>query len=673
MYYYRKEINMAKKASAESGNRQTNGKMTVDEFVDRMISQIKEQEAQENAEKKALTANAQKKKSKPAPKQADADNTRPKKQPKTQSVPKKHNVPITPAPAPVTVQPTVEPISAQRTPKSHSKAKKLRVIPLGGLGEIGKNITLIEYSDNILIVDCGIGFPDEDMFGVDLVVPDFTYLINNREKIVGMLITHGHEDHLGAVPYMLRKLNVPIYATRLSLGILEYKFQEQKYDFKPELHCVNAGDRIRLGAFEVEFIRVNHSIADAVALAIRTPLGVVFHSGDFKIDPTPVDGEMTDLTRIGEIGREGVKLLMCESTNVERPGYTPSERKVGESLQHIFEEHKNKRIIISTFSSNVHRVQQVIDIAIKYGRKVAITGRSIVNIVGAASQLGYMNVPSGVLIDISDIKKYTPQQVTIVSTGSQGEPMSGLYRMAFNMHDKVELGPDDLVIISASAIPGNEKLVGNIINELYRKGVSVLSSDAADVHVSGHACQEELKILHALLKPDYFMPVHGEARHLYKHKELAQQMGMAPNRVFVSEIGKILELDSNSARFNGTVPAGVVLIDGSGIGDVGNVVLRDRKHLAEDGLIIVTATIDFGVGDIAAGPEVISRGFVYEKESEALMTQLREIARDALYDALRRGYTDWAQLKGKVRDDLARYVFQNTKRKPMVITMLMEV
>lgn len=553
------------------------------------------------------------------------------------------------------------------------KEKKLRIIPLGGVGEIGKNITLVEYSDNILIIDCGIGFPDDDMFGVDLVTPDFSYLVNNREKIVGLVVTHGHEDHIGSIPYLLHKLDIPIYATRLTLGILENKFEEHKFDFEPRLNCVSAGEHVKLGVFDVEFIRVNHSIADAVCLAIRTPTGLIVHSGDFKIDATPVDGEMTDLTRLGELGREGVKLLMCESTNVERAGFTPSERTVGESLVRFFEEYKNKRIVISTFSSNVHRVQQIIDIASKHGRRVAVTGRSMINIVNAAIELGYMNVPDGALCDIAEVKKLPPSKVAIVSTGSQGEPMSGLYRMAFGMHDKVELGTDDLVIISASAIPGNEKLVGNIINELYRRGVTVLSDSDADVHVSGHACREELKIFHALIKPEYFMPVHGEARHLYRHKELAEHMGMASNHIFVSEIGKILEIDSAGARFSTSVPAGVVLVDGSGVGDVGNIVLRDRRKLAEDGLIIITATVDFTVGDIAAGPELVSRGFIYEKESEEMIVALREIARDALYDGLRRDITDWAALKGKMRDDVAKYVFQNTKRKPMIIVMLMEV
>lgn len=557
--------------------------------------------------------------------------------------------------------------------RTKGKLKKLRVIPLGGLGEIGKNLTVLEYSDNILIVDCGLGFPNDDMLGVDLVVPDITYLVSNAEKIRGIVLTHGHEDHIGGVPYFLQKLNVPIYGTRLTLGILENKFAEHSFGFKPELNCVKVGDKVKLGLFEVEFIHVNHSIADACALAIKTPIGTIIHTGDFKIDATPVEGEMTNLTRFGELGREGVLLLMAESTNAERAGHTPSERKVGESLVRIFDEYKQKRVIIATFSSNVHRVQQIINNSARYGRKVAVTGRSMINIVSAAVELGYMNIPEGVLIDITEIKKYPPEKVTIISTGSQGEPMSALYRMAFNMHDKVELGTDDVVIISASAIPGNEKLVGNIINELYKKGVMVLNDSIAEVHVSGHACQEELKIIHALTKPQYFMPVHGEARHLYHHKELAEYMGMAPNHIFISEIGKILEIGVDGAKFNGTVPSGIVLVDGTGVGDVGNVVLRDRRHLSEDGIIVVVATIDAEAFDIIAGPEIVSRGFVYAKESERLIEQIRLIARDALYHCLNKGITDWAQLKYKMKEDLSKFIYSQTKRKPMILPIIMDM
>ncbi|MBQ7308904.1 MAG: ribonuclease J [Clostridia bacterium] len=557
--------------------------------------------------------------------------------------------------------------------RTKGKLKKLRVIPLGGLGEIGKNLTVLEYSDNILIIDCGLGFPNDDMLGVDLVVNDVTYLVSNADKIRGLVLTHGHEDHIGGIPYLLQKLNVPIYGTRLTLGILQNKLSEHTLGFEPELNCVSAGDKLKLGLFEVEFIHVNHSIADACALAIKTPIGTVVHTGDFKIDTTPVEGEMTDLTRFGQLGKEGVLLLMCESTNAERAGYTPSEHKISESLTRILDAYKDKRIVIATFSSNVHRIQQIITKSAESGRKVAVTGRSMINIVSAAIELGYMNIPEGVLVDITEIKRYPPEKLTVISTGSQGEPMSALYRMAFNMHDKVELGTEDVVIISASAIPGNEKLVGNIINELYKKGVTVLNDSVAEVHVSGHACQEELKIIHALTKPKYFMPVHGEARHLYKHKELAEYMGMEPNHIFISEVGKILEIGVDGAKFGGTVPAGIVLVDGTGVGDVGNVVLRDRRHLSEDGIIVVVATIDAEAFDIVSGPEIVSRGFVYAKESERLIEQIRMIAREALYHCLDKGVTDWAQLKYKMKDDLSKFIYSQTKRKPMILPIIMDM
>ena len=557
--------------------------------------------------------------------------------------------------------------------RTKGKLKKLRVIPLGGLGEIGKNLTILEYSDNILIIDCGLGFPNDDMLGIDLVVNDVTYLVSNADKIQGLVLTHGHEDHIGGIPYLLQKLNVPIYGTRLTLGILQNKLSEHELGFEPEFHCVSAGDKIKLGLFEVEFIHVNHSIADACALAIKTPIGTVVHTGDFKIDTTPVEGEMTDLTRFGQLGKEGVLLLMCESTNAERPGYTPSEHKISESLTRILEAYKDKRIVIATFSSNVHRIRQIITKSAESGRKVAVTGRSMINIVNAALELGYLDIPEGVLVDITEIKKYPPEKLTVISTGSQGEPMSALYRMAFNMHDKVELGTDDVVIISASAIPGNEKLVGNIINELYKKGVTVLNDSVAEVHVSGHACQEELKIIHALTKPEYFMPVHGEARHLYKHKELAEYMGMQPNHIFISDVGKILEIGADGAKFNGTVPAGIVLVDGTGVGDVGNVVLRDRRHLSEDGIIVVVATIDPQALDIISGPEIVSRGFVYAKESEHLIEQIRIIAREALYYCLDKGVTDWAQLKYKMKEDLSKFIYSQTKRKPMILPIIMDM
>ena len=552
---------------------------------------------------------------------------------------------------------------------------KLRVIPLGGLNEVGKNMTVVEYGDDIIVVDCGIGFPDEDeMPGIDLVIPDVAYLEQNRDRIRGIVVTHGHEDHIGAIPYILQKLDLPIYATRLALGIIENKLQEHTLPHKPDLRCVSAGDTVRLGAsFTVEFIRVNHSIADACALAINTPLGMVIHSGDFKLDLTPIEGEMMDITRLGELGREGVLLLMCESTNAERPGYTPSETKVGKSLEVIFTMHTDRRIVISTFSSNVHRVQQIINISARHGRKVAVTGRSMINIVSAAVELGYMKVPEGVLIDINDIKRYKPEELTLITTGSQGEPMSALYRMAFGEHSQVTLGYGDLVVLSASAIPGNEKLVGRIINELSKMGVTVLNDASVEVHVSGHACQEELKLMQGLTRPRYFMPVHGEFKHMAANRDLAVAMGIPEANIFISDIGKVLEIDEEGARWGGTVPAGVVLIDGYGVGDVGNIVLRDRKHLSQDGLIVVVATVDAASGLRVAGPDIVSRGFVYVRESEELMEEVRRIAVDAIDISLRRSGCDWYELKAAVKDDITKFLYGRTKRKPMVLPIIMDV
>ena len=552
---------------------------------------------------------------------------------------------------------------------------KLRVIPLGGLNEVGKNMTVVEYGDDIIIIDCGIGFPDEDeMPGIDLVIPDVAYLEQNRHRIRGMVITHGHEDHIGAIPYILQKLDMPIYATRLALGIIENKLQEHTLPWKPDLRCVKAGDTVRLGtSFTVEFIRVNHSIADACALAINTPLGMIVHSGDFKLDLTPIDGDMMDITRLGELGREGVLLLMCESTNAERPGYTPSETKVGKSLEVIFTMHTDRRIVISTFSSNVHRVQQIINISARHGRKVAVTGRSMINIVSAAVELGYMKVPEGVLIDIGDIKRYKPEELTLITTGSQGEPMSALYRMAFGEHSQVTLGYGDLVVLSASAIPGNEKLVGRIINELSKMGVTVINDASVEVHVSGHACQEELKLMQGLTRPKYFMPVHGEYKHMAANRDLAVAMGIPRGNVFISDIGKVLEIDEKGALWGGTVPAGVVLIDGLGVGDVGNIVLRDRKHLSQDGLIVVVATVDAASGLRVAGPDIVSRGFVYVRESEELMEEVRKIAIDAIDISLRRSGLDWFEMKSAVKDDITKYLYGKTKRKPMVLPIIMDV
>ncbi len=566
----------------------------------------------------------------------------------------------------------------QRAPQKKEAPKrkiqpKVKIYSLGGLNEIGKNITAFECGNDIIIVDCGIGFPDDDMLGVDLVVPDFTHLQNNVDKVRGIFITHGHEDHIGSLPYFLKSMNVPVYGTRLTLGILENKLSEHKLLGSAKLHNVNAGDTVSAGCFKVEFIRVNHSIADACALAITTPQGVIIHTGDFKLDTTPIDGEMMDIVRLGQLGREGVLMLLCESTNVERAGHTPSEKNVGVSLERIFMGAPDKRIIIATFASNVHRVQQIIDASVHHGRRVAVTGRSMISVVNAAVRLGYMNVPDGVLIDIDDIKKYPPEKTTIVTTGSQGEPMSALYRMAFSDHDKVQLTDKDLVVLSSSAIPGNEKLVGKIVNEMYRRGVNVYHDSSVEVHVSGHACREELKLMHALTKPKYFMPVHGEYRHLIQHKELAESMGMSPQNIFVSDIGKVIEIDENGARFNGTVPAGKVLIDGSGIGDVGNIVLRDRKNLSESGLIIAVASVSLKEGILMSGPEIISRGFVYVRESEELINGAKEICQRAIIDALDNDINDWGELKNIMKNVLARYIFNKTKRKPVILPILMDI
>ncbi|MCI9449972.1 MAG: ribonuclease J [Clostridiales bacterium] len=556
--------------------------------------------------------------------------------------------------------------------KQNNNNTKLRVMMLGGLNEIGKNLAVIEYGDSMIIVDCGIAFPDEDMPGIDLVIPDFTYIEKNVDKLKGILITHGHEDHIGAIPYLLRQVNVPVYGTRLTLGILENKLAEHKLLGSRTLVTVEAGSVVSLGVFKAEFIRVNHSIADACCIAITTPVGVVMHSGDFKLDVSPVGGEMMDLTRIGEYGREGILLLMCESTNVDRQGFTPSERHVGSSLDSIFMQNPHKRIVIATFSSNVHRVQQIINTSVKFGRKVAITGRSMINVIGAATRLGYMEVPDGVIIDIADLGRYPSEMVTIVTTGSQGEPMSALYRMAFSDHNQVSLTPDDLVVLSSHAIPGNEKLVGRIINELYRRGVNVYHDDA-EVHVSGHACQEELKLMHALTKPKYFMPIHGEYRHLIQHKELAEFMGMDAQNIFVCDIGQVLELDRNSCKRAAPVPSGRTLVDGYGVGDVGNIVLRDRRHLAQDGLIVVVATVDIDQNTLISGPDIISRGFVYVRESEELMDNVRDIAKNMLTEMLESGVTEWTQLKQQVKDALSKYLYSKTKRRPMILPVIMNI
>ncbi len=552
--------------------------------------------------------------------------------------------------------------------------QKLKVIPLGGLQEIGKNITVFEYGDDIIVVDCGLAFPEDEMLGIDLVIPDISYLTKNKEKIRGILLTHGHEDHIGAIPYLLKEINVPIYGTRLSLGLLKYKLEEHRLLSTTELIDIEAGDTVQLGSIKAEFIRSNHSIADAVAIALHTPVGVVIHTGDFKIDYTPIQGKAFDLARLAELGKKGVLLLMCDSTNAERPGYTMSERTVGDTFDEIFVNAKS-RIIVASFASNVDRIQQVINAAFKFNRKVAVVGRSMVNVVNVATELGYLNVPEGTIIDIDLIDKYPAEKVVIITTGSQGEPMAGLSRMAASEHKKVDIGPGDLIIISASPIPGNEKPIIKVINELFKKGADVIYEALADVHVSGHACQEELKIIHHLVKPKFFMPIHGEYRHLKQHANLAARIGMPTENIFMMEIGKVLELSHDSARINGTVTSGRVLVDGLGVGDVGSIVLRDRKLLSQDGLIVVVITTEKESGQIIAGPDIISRGFVYVRESEDLIENAREIIKKTLIkcESKSKNRSDWAARKGLIKDDLRDYLFEKTKRKPMILPIIMEI
>lgn len=553
-----------------------------------------------------------------------------------------------------------------------SKNQKLKIIPLGGLNEIGKNMTVFEYENDIFVLDCGMAFPDESMPGIDIVIPDITYLVKNRQKIRGIVITHGHEDHIGAIPYFLKELNVPIYGTRLSLGLVEVKLKEFNLLSKTKLHRVKPGDVVKLGCFKIEFIHTNHSIAGAVALAINTPVGTVVHTGDFKVDSTPIEGEMIDLARFGELGKKGVLALMSDSTNVERAGFTMSERTVGDTFDEFFR-NCNSRIIVATFASNVHRVQQIINSAHRYGRKVAISGRSMENVVEVATTLGYITIPDKVLISIDEIKKYRPNQLVIITTGSQGEAMSALARMAFSDHKKVEINKGDLVIVSASPIPGNEKQISTVINELFKKGADVVYKSLENIHVSGHACQEELKLIMSLVKPKFFIPVHGEFRHLKQHAMLAERMGIRQKNIIVGDIGKIIELGQNSARLNGTVQSGAVLIDGLGIGDVGNIVLRDRKHLAEDGIIIVVVTMAKRDGAILSGPDVISRGFVYVRESVDLMEEAKTVAKAALNKCADKKQTDWASLKGALKSSMSDFVYKETKRKPMVLPIIMEV
>ena len=547
----------------------------------------------------------------------------------------------------------------------------LKVIPIGGLNEIGKNMTLLECDGQILIVDCGLSFPEDERYGIDIVIPDFTYLIENSEKIVGMVITHGHEDHIGAIPYLLKKLKLPIYGTRLTLGLVENKLKEHR--ITGDLRTIEAGDKIKLGCFDIETIRTTHSIADAICLAIDTPAGMVFHSGDFKIDYTPVDGEPIDFCRLAELGKRGVTLMLCDSTNALRPGFTASEKVVGETIENIFRTAKT-RIIIATFSSNVHRVQKIIENAVKVGRKVAISGRSMENVVALAIELGYLNIPEGTLVDLKMIRNIPDDKLVIITTGSQGEPMSALSRIAAGEHRSVKLKKGDMVVLSSTPVPGNEKTVSNVVNKLFEKGAEVIYSDIADIHVSGHACQEELKLLHSLIKPKFFMPVHGEYRHLIRHAQLAEGLGMKKENIFILENGDILDVTKRSAHMlKEKAEADAILVDGLGVGDVGNIVLRDRKMLSESGLIIVVAAIERESQTVVSGPDIISRGFVYVRENEPLMDEARKVAEKALKKCQNKKIKDWNNMKSQVRDSLGSYIYDRTKRTPIILPIFLEV
>lgn len=551
------------------------------------------------------------------------------------------------------------------------KSNKLRIIPLGGLNEIGKNITLIECDEDIVICDCGMTFPEDEMLGVDIVIPDITYLEKNKERIRGIVLTHGHEDHIGAIPYVLKKINVPIYGTRLTLGLLENKLKE--HNLKPKMHVVNFNDKVRLGKIVVEFIRQCHSIPDSAALAFHTPAGVIVHTGDFKIDFTPIMGGVNDLNRFAELGDKGVLCLLAESTNVERKGYTLSERVVGETFRTIFHEYTENRIIVATFASNMQRIQQIIEAAEKHGRKIVLSGRSMINNVKVAKDLGYLRVKDSSIIDINKMNKYDDRELCIITTGSQGEPMSALTRIAYNEHRKIQLTPNDLIILSAHPIPGNENAVSKVINKLIELDAKVIYESLGEIHVSGHACQEELKLIHSLLKPRYFIPVHGEQRHLKLHAQLAESMGMNPKNIFIMNNGEVLELDKRKAEIVDEVTSGNVLVDGLGVGDVGNIVLRDRKHLSEDGLIIVVLTLSKEDGSTIAGPDIISRGFVYVREADDLMEEAKKKVVLAIEDCQRRNIKDWSSIKNAIRDSLKKYIYQTMKRNPMILPVIMEV
>ncbi|MCI5741337.1 MAG: ribonuclease J [Lachnospiraceae bacterium] len=550
------------------------------------------------------------------------------------------------------------------------KNSKLKIIPLGGLEQIGMNITAFEYEDSIIVVDCGLSFPEDDMLGIDLVIPDITYLKENIDKVKGFFITHGHEDHIGAIPYVLKEINVPIYATKLTLGIIEHKLREHNMLTKVKRKVVKYGQHINLGCFRVEFIKTNHSIQDAAALAIYSPAGIVVHTGDFKVDYTPVFGDAIDLQRFGEIGKKGVLALMCDSTNAERPGFTMSEKTVGTTFDNIFSEHKNTRIIIATFASNVDRVQQIINSAEKFGRKVAVEGRSMVNIISTASELGYLKIPENTLVETEQLRNYPDEKTVLITTGSQGESMAALSRMANGTHKKITIKPKDTIIFSSNPIPGNEKAVSHVINELFQKGADVIFQDA---HVSGHACQEEIKLIYSLVKPKYAIPVHGEYKHLMAQAKVAEELGISKDDIFILSSGDVLELDEESAEVTGRVHVGNVMVDGLGVGDVGNIVLRDRQHLAEDGIIIVVLTLENGSGQVLAGPDIVSRGFVYVRGAEDLMEDAKAVLNETMEYCMDRNITDWGKIKTEIKDALGEFVWRETKRRPMIMPIIMEV
>lgn len=549
--------------------------------------------------------------------------------------------------------------------------QKLKIIPLGGLYEVGKNMTAIEYDDEIILIDCGMTFPENEMLGIDIVIPDITYLLNNEDKVKGILLSHGHEDHIGSLPYILKKINVPVYGTKLTLGLVENKLKEHNLK-NVDLNVIEPSKSINIGQYEIDFIRTVHSIPGSVAMAIHTPVGIVVSTGDFKIDFTPIDGKGTDFYKLAELGERGVLLLMADSTNVDRPGYTMSEKSVGHSFNNIFRDAK-QRIIVATFASNVYRVQQIINSAVLFHRKVVVSGRSMVNVVGVASELGYLDIPEDTLIDVRDMKDYPNDKVVVITTGSQGEPMSALSRIASSSHKQIELIPGDLVILSASPIPGNEKTVSKVINQLLEKGADVVYESLADVHVSGHACQEELKLMHSLLRPKYFIPIHGEYRHLKKHAELAQELGMDRENIFIAKNGSVVNFTENSGNVTGSVPSGNILVDGLGVGDVGDMVLKDRKHLSSDGLIVVIATIDKEDKSITTNPYILSRGFVYVKDSEALMTEAKQIVINALEECEKKNITEWVALKSSIKNSLKPFLYNKTKRDPMILPIIMEV